>query len=70
MFARALFSWFPQWQDSKIAEFLYLVTEPIILPFRSLLDRFQGMRMIPIDFSFLLAFLVLEVLRVLLYSLY
>ncbi len=70
MFARAIFSWFPQMQGSKIVEFLYMVTEPIIIPFRSLLDRFQGMRMMPIDLSFLCAFLALEVLQMMLYSLY
>ena len=67
MFARAIFSWFPQMQNSSIAEFLYMVTEPIILPFRSLLDRFRGMRMMPIDLSFLCAFVALEFLRMLLY---
>ena len=60
MFARAIFSWFPQMQNSSIAEFLYMVTEPIILPFRSLLDHFRGIRMMPIDLSFLCAFLALE----------
>ena len=39
MFARAIFSWFPQARGSKIGELLYLATEPIIMPFRSLLDR-------------------------------
>lgn len=66
MFARAIFSWFPQMQGSRIAEFLYMVTEPIIMPFRSLLDRFPATRMIPIDFSFLCAFLTLKILQMLL----
>lgn len=71
MFARAIFSWFPQMHNSSIAEFLYMVTEPIILPFRSLLDRFRSLRMMPIDLSFLCAFLALEFLRMLLfYSVY
>ncbi len=70
MFARAIFSWFPQMQGSKISEFLYMVTEPIILPFRSLLERFQRRSSMPIDFSFLCAFLALEFLQMLLYSLY
>ena len=32
-------SWFVQGSDSKIYEFLCLVTEPVIQPFRSLLSR-------------------------------
>lgn len=70
MFARAIFSWFPQMRESKVAEFLYLATEPIIMPFRSLLNRFQGARMVPIDIAFLCAFLALEFLQMLLLSLY
>ena len=33
-FARAIMSWFVQGSDSKIYEFLCLVTEPLIQPFR------------------------------------
>lgn len=70
LFGRAIFSWFPQMRGSKIAEFLYLVTEPIIMPFRSLVNRFQGARMLPIDIAFFCAFLALEFLQMLLFSLY
>lgn len=62
LFARAILSWFPQAQGSKLTEFLYMVTEPMILPFRNLLNRFNAVRMMPIDISFLCTFLVLEVL--------
>ena len=71
MFARAIMSWFPQGRDSRINELLYWVTEPIILPFRKLTEPFQRGNMIPIDFAFLLAFIMLGVLRQLLaYGLY
>lgn len=63
MFARAILSWFPQGRDSQINELLYLVTEPIILPFRKLTEPFQRGSMIPIDFAFLLAFIMLGILR-------
>ncbi|MGE4549405.1 MAG: YggT family protein [Intestinibacillus sp.] len=66
LFARAVFSWFPQMQGSKLAEFLYVVTEPLILPFRNLLNRFDAIRMMPIDISFLCAFLALEIILALL----
>lgn len=71
MFARAILSWFPQGRDSWINELLYLVTEPIILPFRKLTEPFQRGSMIPIDFAFLLAFIMLGVLQqVLAYGIY
>ncbi len=53
MFARAILSWFPQGRESKVNELLYCVTEPIILPFRKLLEPFQRGSMIPIDFAIL-----------------
>ncbi len=71
MFARAILSWFPQGRDSRLNEMLYFVTEPIIMPFRKLTEPFQRGSMIPIDFAFLLAFIMLGVLRQLLaYGLY
>lgn len=69
MFARAIFSWFPQARGSRIAEFLYFVTEPMIMPFRALFNRITSMRMIPIDLSFFCTFLVLIVLQEMLYVL-
>lgn len=62
LFARAIFSWFPQAQGSKIAEFLYFATEPLIMPFRGLLQRVQGLRGFPLDLSFLLTFVTLEII--------
>ncbi len=50
-------SWFVQGSDSKIYEFLCLVTEPVIQPFRSLLSRVSALRNCPFDFAFMLAFL-------------
>lgn len=60
--ARAILSWFPQAHGSRLAEFLYVVTEPLILPFRNLLSRFDAIRMMPLDISFLCTFLVLEII--------
>ena len=68
-FARAIMSWFVQGRESKIAEFLYMVTEPIILPFRKLIERVPFLQSIPLDIAFLLAFFSLELILMLLYSL-
>lgn len=64
--ARAILSWFPQTQGSKLYELLYDLTEPLIMPFRALLSRFAFMRTMPLDISFLCAFLVLEMIQVML----
>lgn len=68
-FARALMSWFAQGRDSRIYEFLYLVTEPIILPFRRLFERVDALRGFPFDIPFLVAFFALELILTLLYNL-
>lgn len=69
LFARAIISWFPNARDSQVADFLYAVTEPIVQPIRNLLNRISALRMMPIDFSVLFAFIILEILEALLYSL-
>lgn len=67
---RALISWFPQVQASRIGEMLYAVTEPMIAPCRSFLGRFRSLRTMPFDFSTLLAFFLLAMAQSLLYALY
>lgn len=69
MLARAIFSWFPQVRGSKIAELLYLATEPIIMPFRALLDHIGAFRGFMLDMPFLCAFLALTIVENILYSL-
>lgn len=58
--ARALASWFIRDFSNPILRLLYQLTEPILSPFRTLLNRlgFGGM----IDFSPLLAILALDIL--------
>ncbi|MGN1014658.1 MAG: YggT family protein [Butyricicoccus sp.] len=60
---RALVSWFPQVQQSQLGDFVYTVTEPLVRPCRELLSRIQALRSMPIDFSALMAFVILEVLE-------
>lgn len=69
MLARAIFSWFPQARGSKIGDLLYLATEPIIMPFRALLDRIGAFRGFMLDIPFLCAFLALSIVENILYSL-
>ena len=54
MLGRAIVSWFVMGGESKIAAFLYVVTEPMILPLRALCYRFGWFQGMPIDMPFLL----------------
>lgn len=68
-FARAVMSWFAQGRDSGIYNFLYMVTEPIVQPFRRLTERIYALRGLPVDIAFFLAFLSIELILMLLYNL-
>lgn len=60
---RALFSWLPALDDSRLGDFLYMITEPLIVPVRAILNRFSGVRNSPIDISFLVTCLLLAILQ-------
>ncbi len=67
-FARAIMSWFVQGSNSRIYEFLYMATEPIVQPFRRLTERVEVLRGFPVDIAFFLAFMSLEIILMFLYS--
>ena len=69
MLARAVLSWIPLGGDGKLngflenlGSFLYCLTEPIIIPFRKLIDRFDSLRSFPLDIPFFVAFLVINMI--------
>ncbi len=66
MFLRAIMSWFPQVQGNKFHQMMVMLTEPIIMPFRALVERIPALRGFPLDISFSLAFLTLIVLETIL----
>ena len=61
LFLRAILSWFPMVQIGRLNEFLYYATEPLLSPVRRFLQRFEVLRSLPIDFSVLIVFILLEV---------
>lgn len=62
--ARALLSWLPLGYDNPIIKIVHLLTEPILGPIRSLLQRsIFGRGNMMIDFSPIIAFLLLEALK-------
>ncbi len=63
MLIRAILSWFPVNEDSNFLRFVYMTTEPVILPVRLLLDRFGLFEGMPIDMAFFITFILLSMLR-------
>lgn len=66
MMLRAIISWLPLDEDSNIVEFLYMMTEPIIIPIRALLALFGDFDELPIDIAFFISFMLLSVVSILL----
>ncbi len=65
---RVLLSFFPTLQSSRISYFIYQMTEPIMAPCRAILDKL-GLGMGMIDFSPILALVILNILQSLIYAL-
>jgi len=65
LIARIILSWFPGAKNSQVANILFLLTEPILAPIRSVLRRMQsGHRNgLMFDFSPLIAILLVQVVR-------
>ena len=72
MFVRAILSWFVQGGTGGflggLAGFLYVVTEPFILPVRALCNKFGWFQGLPIDISFLITAMLLSLASTLLGS--
>ena len=62
MLVRAILSLFGMGEDGALGVFLAAVTEPIILPARLLLSRIRALDGLPIDFSFILTYVVLTLI--------
>ncbi len=60
MFVRAILSWFTMGEQTRIGAFLYVVTEPIILPIRALCARFGWFQGMPLDMPFLITMVMLS----------
>ena len=63
MTARAILSWFPI-GENKISGFLYVLTEPLIIPIRLLFKKMNWFADFPLDMAFYFATLVLVLLSV------
>ncbi len=66
LLARVLISWLPVSRDNKAVDLLYIITEPVLSPIRNMLSqsRFMNNSMFSMmDFSPLVAFILIGVIR-------
>lgn len=63
MLIRAILSWIPM-DSNKFTDFIHIVTEPIIVPFRVLFDKMNWFSGLPIDMSFSAAVIALLLLSI------
>jgi uncharacterized protein YggT (Ycf19 family) len=60
---RAIFSWFDPERSWRFSTFLYLVTEPLIVPVRTLCYKKNWFQSTPLDVPFLITILLLSLLQ-------
>ncbi|MBP1924887.1 YggT family protein [Sedimentibacter acidaminivorans] len=65
---RVLLSFFPNLRYSKITDIIYQLTEPILAPCRTILSKF-GLNTGMVDFSPILAYMILRFVQVLIFYL-
>lgn len=69
MLLRVILSWFQMGDgQSAVGRFLFVVTEPFILPLRALCDRMGWFRNFPLDMPFFITMILLSFIRVMLGS--
>ena len=68
LLGRAVLSWFPEGGQSRIGAFLYVVTEPFIMPVRGLCNRLGLFQGVPLDMPFLITALLLTLISTFLRS--
>lgn len=64
---RVILTFFPTLRTSKISYFVYQMTEPVLAPCRAILDRL-GLGMGMMDFSPILALMLLNIFQRLVYA--
>lgn len=62
IFARILVSWLPIPRDNMLIRLLYQITEPILGPIRAIIQRSSFGRNMMLDFSPIVAFLIIRLI--------
>ena len=68
MLGRAVLSWFPTDGPTRIGAFLYVVTEPFIMPIRQLCARLGWFQGTPLDMPFLITSLLMMMVSSMLHT--
>lgn len=61
--ARVIVSWLPISRDNQLIRLLYQITEPILAPIRSMIERSAFGRNMIIDFSPIVAFILIRIIK-------
>ena len=67
--ARVLITWLPVPKENKLIQMLYTITEPILAPIRALIERSSFGKNMMFDFSPIVAFLLIGIIRNIILSL-
>lgn len=67
MLVRAVLSWFPGGDGNIIGDIAYSITEPVIIPVRRFLERFESVKNFPIDMSFFVTFMIISMISAVLF---
>jgi YggT family protein len=67
VFLTVIISWLPIQKDNRFIRILYQITEPVLAPIRNLLHRSAFTKNLMIDFSPVIAILLLELLKSIVY---
>jgi YggT family protein len=62
LLVRAVCSWVPSFRESMVYRYAFIITEPVLRPVRDLLYRAEWARRCPIDLSFLVVILLVNIL--------
>ncbi len=68
MFGRMILSWFFMDLDNGLTRFLYVISEPAILPLRLLFKKMNWFQGSPLDLSFTFTWICLSIIELILQS--
>ena len=66
MLVRAILSWIDQMGEFRISAFLFMITEPVILPVRKLCAKLHLFEGIPLDIPYMITIILLYLLQMML----
>lgn len=70
MLIRAIMSWFTMGEENRLTKFLYVVTEPVVMPIRNLCMHFGWFTDVPVDMPFFITTVILGFVCFILRSLF